>query len=128
MIVRLDTVMSMNGDRWHVARAAAPWLDAFQTLQISVILIGSAPVEARARIKATFRDADLARLLELGELRLVSGPAAMPAERAAIAAKRCVIAIVGRDASDFPNAALPETSPLAVMDKWGAGWFRIDAD
>jgi len=128
MIVRLDTVMSMNGDRWHIAPAAASWLDAFQTLQISVILVGFAPVEARARIEATFRSADLARLLELGELRLVSGPAAMPAERAAIAAKRCVIAIVGRDASDFPNAALPETSPPAIRDKWGAGWFRTDAN
>ena len=52
----------------------------------------------------------------------------MPAERASIATKLCVIAIVGRDANYFPNAMLPQTSPPALMDKWGAGWFRVSAD
>lgn len=128
MIVRLDTVLSLAGERWQILPAAALWLDAFRTLGIPVILIGSASVEARAGIKGAFRDADLDTLLERGELRLGLDPAAMPAERASIAAKYCVIAIVGRDASDFPNASLPETSSPALMDKWGAGWFRVVAE
>ena len=125
MIVRLDTVLSLTGERWQILPIAASWLDAFQTLEVPLILIGSAPVEARASIEAAFRDADLGTLLESGELRLARDPVAMPAERASIAAKHCVIAIVGRDASDFPNASLPETSSPALIDKWGAGWFRV---
>lgn len=56
MIVRLDTVTTVVGDRWQITPAAASWLDAFQTLQIPVVLIGFPPAEARARIEAAFRE------------------------------------------------------------------------
>ena len=126
MLVRLETAMSSTGDRWTFAPSALLWLDAFQTLELPVIFTVEAPTKARTAIEAAFRAANLSKLLQLGGLRLGLSPTAMPAERAAIASRYCIVTIVGRDASDFPNAALPETSPPALRRIWGSGWFRIE--
>ncbi|WP_156818937.1 hypothetical protein [Sphingomonas sp. Mn802worker] len=86
-----------------------------------------APTAARSDIEAAFRHAGLAKLLDLGEVRLGLTAGAMPAERAVIAAQRCIVAVVGRDTSDFPNGLLPDTSPPALRSKWRAGWFLVGA-
>ena len=127
VLVRLETVMTQDGGRWRFDREAKQWLDAFQTLEIPVVFTSFAPTTARSDIEAAFRDAALAKLLGLGEVRLGLTAGAMPAERAVIAAQRCIVAVVGREASDFPNGLLPDTSPPALRSKWGAGWFLVGA-
>lgn len=125
VLVRLETAMTQDGGRWRFDREAQKWLDAFQTLEIPVVFTSPAPTTARSDIEAAFRNAGLAKLLGLGEVRLGLTAGTMPAERAMIAAQRCIVAVVGRDASDFPNGLLPETSPPALRLKWGAGWFLV---
>ncbi|MBW6525050.1 hypothetical protein KZ810_16255 [Sphingomonas sp. RHCKR47] len=125
MLVRLETAMSSTGERWTFAPTALLWLDALQTLEFPVIFTAEAPTKSRTAIETAFRAANLSKLLQLGGLRLGLSPTAMPAERASIASRYCIVTIVGRDASDFPNAALPETSPPALRQIWGSGWFRI---
>ncbi len=127
VLVRLETATTQDRGRWEFDREAQQWLDAFQTLEIPVVFTSTAPITARSDIEAAFRDAGLAKLLGSGEVRLGLTAGAMPAERAAIAAQRCVVAVVGRDASDFPNGLLPDTSPPSLRSKWGAGWFLVDA-
>ncbi|SEM02621.1 hypothetical protein SAMN05216382_3141 [Sphingomonas palmae] len=125
MLVRLETAMSSTGDRWTFVPSALLWLDAFQTLEFPVIFTAEAPTKTHTAIEAAFRAANLSKLLQLGGLKLGLSSTAMPAERASIASRYCIVTIVGRDASDFPNAALPETSPPALRRIWGSGWFRI---
>ncbi|WP_294353120.1 hypothetical protein [uncultured Sphingomonas sp.] len=125
VLVRLETAMTQDGGRWRFDREAQQWLDAFQTLEVPVVFTSPAPTTARSDIEAAFRNAGLAKLLDLGEVRLGLTAGAMPAERATIAAQRCIAAVVGRDASDFPNGLLPDTSPPALRSRWGAGWFLI---
>lgn len=125
VLVRLETAMTQDGGRWRFGREAQQWLDAFQTLEIPVVFTSPAPTTARSDIEAAFRNAGLAKLLGLDEVRLGLTAGAMPAERAAIASQRCIVAVVGRDASDFPNGLLPDTSPPALRSKWGAGWFLV---
>lgn len=125
MLVRLETAMTQDGGRWRFDREAQQWLDAFQTLEVPVVFTSPAPTTARSDIEAAFRNAGLAKLLDLGELRLGLTAGTMSGERAAVAAQRCIIAVVGRDASDFPNGLLPDTSPPALRSKWGAGWFLV---
>lgn len=127
VLVRLETAMTRDGGRWRFDREAQQWLDAFQTLEIPVVFTSPAPTTARSDIEAAFRNAGLAKLLGRGEVRLGLTAGAMPAERAAIAAQRCIVAVVGRDASDFPNGLLPDSSPPALRSKWGAGWFLVGA-
>ncbi len=127
VLVRLETAMTQDGGRWQFDREAQQWFDAFQTLEIPVVFTSPAPTTARSDIETAFRNAGLAKLLGLGEVRLGLTAGTMPAERAAIAAQRCIVAVVGRDASDFPNGVLPDTSPPALRSKWRAGWFLVDA-
>lgn len=128
LLVRLETAMTEANGRWQLDRDARQWLEAFQTLEIPVVFTSPAALTAQPAITAAFRDAGLSKLLELGALRLGVTPAAMPAARASVATERCIVAVVGRDASDFPNALLPATSPPALASHWGAGWFRLGAD
>ncbi len=128
IVVRLETTMSKSGDRWTLDPSALRWLDVFQTLEFPVIFTATSPTEGRAAIEAAFRAANLSTLLQQGELRLGLTPAAMPGERASIAAKHCLVAIVGWDGNDFPNGLLPDNSPPALQQMWGAGWFHISAD
>lgn len=125
VLVRLEAAMTQEGGRWRFDHEAQQWLDAFQTLEIPVVFTSPAPTTARSDIEAAFRDARLAKLLGLGEVRLGLTAGAVPVERAVVAAQRCIVAVVGRDASDFPNSLLPDTSPPALRPKWGAGWFLI---
>ncbi len=126
LLVRLETAMTEANGRWQLDRKARQWLEAFQTLEMPVVFTSPAAPTAQPAITAAFRDAGLGKLLDLGALRLSVTPAAMPAARASVAAERCIVAVVGRDASDFPNALLPATSPPALASRWGAGWFRLD--
>lgn len=128
VLARLETAATQKGESWRFDTQAQQWLEALQTLEVPVVFTSPAPASARAAIEGAFRTAGLAKLLDLGDLRLGLTPPAMPAERAGIAAKKCVVAVVGREASDFPNALTPEASPPALAGKWSAGWFRIAAD
>ncbi|NTS66768.1 hypothetical protein HRV97_16625 [Sphingomonas sp. HHU CXW] len=127
VLVRLETAMTQDGGRWRFDSEAQQWLDAFQTLEVPMVFTSPAPTTALSDIEAAFRNAGLTKLLGLGEVRLGLTAGAMPVERAAIAGQRCIVAVVGRDASDFPNGLLPDTSPPALRSKWGAGWFLVGA-
>lgn len=128
VLVRLETAMTQDSGRWRFDHEARQWLDAFQTLEIPVVFTSSAPKTARSDIEAAFRGTGLAKLLGLGDVRLGLTAGVMPAERAMIAAQRCIVAVVGREASDFPNGLLLETSPPALRSKWGAGWFLLGSN
>lgn len=127
VLARLETAATQEDGKWHFTREPQQWLEALQTLEIPVIFTSPAPASMRPEVEGTFRAAGLAKLLDLGGLRLGLQPSAMPAERAAIATRFCIIAVAGQDAADFPNALLPETSPPVLAATWGAGWFRIPA-
>lgn len=128
VLVRLETVLDETGGRWRFRPDARQWLEAFQTLEIPLVFTSPAAATAQPSIEQAFRDAGLTKLFALGDLRLGLTASIMPAVRAEIAAQRCIIAIAGHDASDFPNGLLPDTSPPALASRWGAGWFRLGAD
>ncbi len=102
------------------ARNAADrsWLDALHTLNVTLVLTGTSPTAGAALAKA-----GSPAPIPGDTLFVPTAPADMPAIRAKVAARYCVLAVAGRDAADFPNGYLPGTTPAAYRDRWGAGWF-----
>lgn len=126
VLASLDTIATPNGSGgWKLAGEARQWLDVLQTLEIRAIVTGSAPATAAPAIRSAFGAAGLGKLLGDGELRLGVAPAAMLNERAEVAARSCVLAVIGREATDFPNNLLPGATPPALQAMWGAGWFLV---
>ena len=98
---------------------ARQWLGALNTIGVTLVFVaaddGQAEV-ARAALAKAGLPAPVA-----GDTLLVGGSAV--SVRASVAAHYCVVAVAGRVAADFPNSLTPATSPPALQQIWGAGWF-----
>ena len=102
-----------------IGEQARQWLGALNTIGVKLVFVaaddGQAEV-ARAALAKAGLPAPVA-----GDTLLVGGSAV--SVRANVAARYCVVAVAGRVAADFPNALTPATSPPALQQIWGAGWF-----
>lgn len=102
-----------------VGEQARQWLGALNTLGVKLVFVAGDNGEAEAA-RAALAKAGLPAPVP-GDTLMVGGSAV--SLRANVAARYCVVALAGRVAADFPNALTPATSPPALQQIWGAGWF-----
>lgn len=104
--------------------SARQWLDALRVLEVRPVLIASTATEATA-VREAFAKAGLGAPTDADTLMLATSDGRMPAIRADVGTRYCVLAVVGRTAADFPNGLTPTTTPPALAPLWGHGWFLL---
>ena len=109
-----------------IAERDLGWIVALPTIGTALVVVADGPAEAAAA-RTAFARAGLPRPVVGDTLLIASSEADLPAVRAAVGARYCVVALAGRRAADFPNALLPASTPPALADQWRAGWFLFDA-
>lgn len=122
VLAPVSIVLGGGGKPGAIAERDLGWIVALPLMGTALVLVADGPAEAAA-VRAAFARADIVRPVAGDTLVTVTSEAALPAARASVGARYCVVAVAGRRAADFPHALLPTTTPAVLAEQWNAGWF-----
>lgn len=127
VLAPVSLVLRGEGSAGKIAERDLGWIVALPLMGTALVLVADGPAEATAA-RAAFARTDMARPIVGDTLVTVASEADLPAARAAVGARYCVMALAGRRAADFPHALLPASTPAVLASQWNAGWFWFGPD
>ena len=122
VLAPVSVLLSGAGKTGQVAERDLGWIVALPLMGTALVMVADGPAEATAA-RAALARANMAQPIAGDTLVTVNSEAELPAARAAVGARYCVIALAGHRAADFPHALLPASTPPALAGQWNAGWF-----